>query len=353
MRRTIALDRDRRRRWSSARSCSSRTSSASASSRGPDRGWPTPAPAGAAVVVGLLAADIFIPVPSSVIMVLSGAAFGVWWGSLLAFAGSIGGEWLGFELARRYGTALSTRFIGDERERRRLNDVLVTHGAAAIVVTRALPVVMETMSIVAGLSTMRRSTFLIASAIGTAPIVVVYAYAGAMSRETGSLVPAIVILIAVAAAAGSGIALVAARYVGRRLLPQRRAIEAEQLRRLHLVAVGDGQRFLDERGFDRVDDVVEHRRRPSAHRPAAPAARTRTDALEARLPVGAGLKHRVGEERDVVGGDDVAAGEDGGARQHALELADVAGPRVLLQLLRGLIVHAADAAIQLGVDGRG
>lgn len=155
---------------------------------------------GAAVVIGLLAVDIFIPVPSSIIMVLSGAAFGVVWGSLLAFVGSIGGEWLGFELARRYGTSLSARFIGDEAERRRMNDLLVTHGAAAIAVTRALPVVMETMSIVAGLSPMRRRTFLIASAIGTAPIVVVYAYAGAMSRETGSLVPAIVILIAVAAA---------------------------------------------------------------------------------------------------------------------------------------------------------
>jgi uncharacterized membrane protein YdjX (TVP38/TMEM64 family) len=155
---------------------------------------------GAAVVIGLLAVDIFIPVPSSIIMVLSGAAFGVGWGSLLAFVGSIGGEWLGFELARRYGTTLSARFIGDEAERRRMNDLLVNHGAAAIAVTRALPVVMETMSIVAGLSSMRRSTFLIASAIGTAPIVVVYAYAGAMSRETGSLVPAIVILIAVAAA---------------------------------------------------------------------------------------------------------------------------------------------------------
>jgi uncharacterized membrane protein YdjX (TVP38/TMEM64 family) len=59
---------------------------------------------------------------------------------------------------------------------------------------------METMSIVAGLSTMPRRSFLIASAIGTAPIVVVYAYAGAMAKETGSLVPAIVILLAVAAA---------------------------------------------------------------------------------------------------------------------------------------------------------
>ena len=165
------------------------------------RAWVAHAgPAGAATIVGLLAADVFLPVPSSLIMVLSGAAFGVWWGALLAFGGSIGGEWLGFEVARRYGSGLSTRFVGDAKEVRRLNQILLNHGAAAVVVTRALPVVMETMSVVAGLSTMRRGTFLVASAIGTAPIVVVYAYAGAMSRETGSLVPAIVILVAVAAA---------------------------------------------------------------------------------------------------------------------------------------------------------
>jgi len=165
------------------------------------RAWVASAgPAGAATIVGLLAADVFLPIPSSLIMVLSGAAFGVWWGALLAFAGSIGGEWLGFELARRYGSGLSSRFVGDADEVRRMNAMLERNGAAAVVVTRALPVVMETMSVVAGLSTMPRRTFLVASALGTAPIVVVYAYAGAMSRETGSLVPAIVILVAVAAA---------------------------------------------------------------------------------------------------------------------------------------------------------
>jgi len=155
---------------------------------------------GAMAVIGLLAADIFIPVPSSIVMVLSGAAFGVAWGSALAFIGSIGGEWLGFELARRYGLSLSTRFIGDAAERERVNRILARHGAAAVAVTRALPVVMETVSVVAGLSTMPRRTFLIASTIGTLPIVVIYAYAGAMSREMDSVVPAVVILIAVAAA---------------------------------------------------------------------------------------------------------------------------------------------------------
>jgi uncharacterized membrane protein YdjX (TVP38/TMEM64 family) len=67
------------------------------------------------------------------------------------------------------------------------------------VITRALPVVLETVSVVAGLAGMRRATFLLAALVGTAPIVVVYAYAGAFARDTGNLVPAVIILLAVAA----------------------------------------------------------------------------------------------------------------------------------------------------------
>ena len=161
--------------------------------------WMATAGAGSALVmIALLAADLFLPIPSSVIMVLSGAAFGVLWGSLFSLVGSIGGEWLGFELVRRYGRRASANLAGEE-ELERLSRVFERHGVAVIVVTRALPVVMETMSVVAGLSTMTRSSFLIASLVGTAPIVVVYAYAGAVSRQTGSLVPAIIMLIAVAA----------------------------------------------------------------------------------------------------------------------------------------------------------
>jgi len=163
--------------------------------------WLAHAGAGTAVtVVALLASDLLLPIPSSVVMVLSGAAFGVVWGSALSLAGSIGGEWLGFELVRRYGRRAS-RSIVDDPERLRLERVFARYGAAAVVVTRALPVVMETMSVVAGLSGMSRAAFLTASLVGTAPIVVVYAYAGAVSRETGSIVPAVVMLIAVAGAA--------------------------------------------------------------------------------------------------------------------------------------------------------
>jgi uncharacterized membrane protein YdjX (TVP38/TMEM64 family) len=159
-----------------------------------------PGTSSALTVVILLAADVFLPVPSSLIMILSGAVFGVVWGSLLSLVGSIGGEWLGFELARRYGHRVSSRMLGDD-ELQRLSQLFARSGAATVFITRALPIVMETVSIVAGLSHMRRTAFLAASLMGTAPIVVVYAYAGAVSRQMGSLIPGVIMVIAVTGAA--------------------------------------------------------------------------------------------------------------------------------------------------------
>jgi uncharacterized membrane protein YdjX (TVP38/TMEM64 family) len=59
---------------------------------------------------------------------------------------------------------------------------------------------METMGLVAGLSGMKRGAFLTGSLVGTGPIVLVYAWAGAFSREAGSVVPAAVMVVAVTGA---------------------------------------------------------------------------------------------------------------------------------------------------------
>jgi uncharacterized membrane protein YdjX (TVP38/TMEM64 family) len=150
----------------------------------------------AVLIVLLLAADLVLPVPSSLVMIMSGAAFGVVGGSALALVGSVGGEWLGFELVRRYGRRAASRLVSDD-ELAHLEAVFARHGVAAVFVTRALPILMETVSVVAGLSGMSRRSFLLASVAGTAPVVVAYTWAGAMSRHVSSLLPAIVILVAV------------------------------------------------------------------------------------------------------------------------------------------------------------
>lgn len=158
-----------------------------------------PGPASAYAIVVLLASDIAIPVPSSIVMVLSGAVFGVVQGTLLSLAGSMAGAWIGFEVARRLGRPTCVRLVGDATLGE-LETFFARHGVVAVVVTRALPIAMEATSIVAGLSRMGRLRFLAAALVGTAPVACAYAYAGALSQQTGSFLPAGVLAVALAAA---------------------------------------------------------------------------------------------------------------------------------------------------------
>ena len=158
-----------------------------------------PGAGSAGVIIALLVLDVFLPVPSSVVMVLSGAVFGVFWGAVFALIGSVAGQWVGFEMVRRFGRGAAGRVAGDG-ELRDVNRFFERYGAVAVIATRPLPIVMETMSLVAGLSKMPRRVFLSAALVGTVPIVLVYAYAGAVSREAGSWVPAIVMVVAVGGA---------------------------------------------------------------------------------------------------------------------------------------------------------
>jgi uncharacterized membrane protein YdjX (TVP38/TMEM64 family) len=155
-----------------------------------------PGPWTAAAIVGILSVDLLLPVPSSLVMIASGALFGVATGGCLSLAGSLVGNYVGFELARVFGRKATERWIGPA-QLDRMERAFARHGPLAIVVSRPLPIVMETLSVAGGLSNMRRSTFLLASVIGTAPVVFLYAYAGAASLSSRTIVPAVVILAAV------------------------------------------------------------------------------------------------------------------------------------------------------------
>lgn len=56
---------------------------------------------GAAISLGLLLVDVFVPIPSSVVMIANGAMFDVVGGALLTLAGAVGGAMLGFLVGRR------------------------------------------------------------------------------------------------------------------------------------------------------------------------------------------------------------------------------------------------------------
>lgn len=163
-------------------------------------------PAGVAICA-VLGLDILLPVPSSLVMVLSGVLFGVLGGGLLSLLGSLAGNLAGFELARRYGGGLARRLVG-ERELHKMDRLFVRHGFLVIVLTRPVPVLMESVSLVAGLSAMPRSGFVAASLLGSIPVCLVYAYAGAFALQARSVLPAVLVGVGVPALAWTTI-----RYV--------------------------------------------------------------------------------------------------------------------------------------------
>lgn len=143
-------------------------------------GW-----AAAAVGVGLLIADVLLPVPASLVMIAHGALFGVAWGTVLSLLGAVGAALFGFALGRRGGPLLAR--LVPEDERRRADALLAEWGDLAIVITRPVPILAETVSILAGASPMGWGRMVAATLAGTLPAALIYALTGATARNLDSV----------------------------------------------------------------------------------------------------------------------------------------------------------------------
>lgn len=142
---------------------------------------------GAAVLsFALLAGDVVLPVPSSGVMFATGALFGPLGGAVLSLAGSEAAALLGFIIGRR-GGALLERLVSPG-QRVRAAAVLEQRGAVAIVLTRPVPVIAETVAILAGAAGMSLRRLAVAAAIGSIPPAVAYSLAGAVAERFGEAV---------------------------------------------------------------------------------------------------------------------------------------------------------------------
>ena len=135
----------------------------------------------AALGVGLLVADVLLPVPASLVMIAHGALFGVVGGTVLSLVGAVGAALFGFALGRRGGPLLDRLVTADER--RRADSLLQDWGDLAIIVTRPVPILAETLSILAGASPMSWGRMVLATLAGSVPAALIYALAGATARS--------------------------------------------------------------------------------------------------------------------------------------------------------------------------
>ncbi|MGY1617378.1 TVP38/TMEM64 family protein [Geodermatophilus sp. SYSU D00691] len=141
---------------------------------------PTAEPGVALIGVALLLGDAVLPVPSSLVMLGLGAAFGTAGGTVLALIGRVGGTLLGFAIGRRL--AGSEPPPGSARAAR----LLRRWGAVALAVSRPVPVVSESVAVLAGMSALgwRRATA--ATVAGSLPEAALLCWAGAQARDAGT-----------------------------------------------------------------------------------------------------------------------------------------------------------------------
>ena len=161
-------------------------------------------PLAAAVLGGLLASDIVLPVPSSLVSTACGYVLGFWAGAIVCWAGMTAGCCGGYWLGSRLGRSVTRKLVGDEemqsvqRAERRFGDWVV-------VVFRAVPVLAEASVLLAGIAGMPWRRFLLLTSLSNLGVAAIYAFVGAYAVETQSFllafagavaVPAIALLLA-------------------------------------------------------------------------------------------------------------------------------------------------------------
>jgi uncharacterized membrane protein YdjX (TVP38/TMEM64 family) len=122
-----------------------------------------------AMGIGLIWADLVLPVPQTVVIAALGIIYGTFIGGLLGSIGMITGGLLGYVLMRTSARRMVKRFVGP-RSLSRMESLFEQAGAWAIVLSRSLPYsIPEAMVFLAGLAGMRMGKFTVALFIGSVP----------------------------------------------------------------------------------------------------------------------------------------------------------------------------------------
>ena len=128
-------------------------------------------------LIGLFIVGCPLGIPASPLILAGGAAFGLYQGWLYNLVGTVLGAASSFLLAKALGRDFIQHFIGEVRLKK-LESLLDRHGFWTIVRSRFIPVPFVITNFAAALAGVRFRTFVVATAVGLAPSMLVYTYFG-------------------------------------------------------------------------------------------------------------------------------------------------------------------------------
>jgi uncharacterized membrane protein YdjX (TVP38/TMEM64 family) len=139
-----------------------------------------------AVAIVLLVGDLLLPIPTSPVVATAGTIYGTFWGGVIGSAGSFLAGIVAYALARLAGRK-SGRLLASEEEMADLQHFFDTWGVGGIIASRAMPVVPEVLTFMAGLARMNLGRFMSALAVGAIPTGFLLAWAGSATGTSSTL----------------------------------------------------------------------------------------------------------------------------------------------------------------------
>lgn len=147
----------------------------------------------------VLGADILLPVPSSVVMLLNGKLFGIISGTIISCAGLMLSTFAGYFIGKKITTRLS--YFINPKQQAESEQLFQNWGLIILIVSRPIPLLSESISIVAGMQRMSFSTVFFSSLAGSLPGSFIYAYYGAFSNTEQNQYLSFLLVVAIASLA--------------------------------------------------------------------------------------------------------------------------------------------------------
>jgi uncharacterized membrane protein YdjX (TVP38/TMEM64 family) len=132
--------------------------------------------------IGLLVADVALPIPGTVVMSALGATYGTFIGGLLAAFGSTLAGTTAYGLARWAGRP-AARWLAGDHGLDTTESLFAEKGAWLVVSSRWMPILPEAVACLAGLARMPFGTFLGALLIGSLPLGFAFAWIGTLAEQ--------------------------------------------------------------------------------------------------------------------------------------------------------------------------
>ncbi|MBI1305773.1 MAG: hypothetical protein GC181_04070 [Bacteroidetes bacterium] len=125
----------------------------------------------------VLVSDIFLPVPSSVVMFLNGNVLGFYKGFALSLSSCMIGSLVGYYFGKLFNPDLSSS------SNQKAKKIIHRYGDYIVLITRGIPIISESVCVVSGYARVPAPRFFALSFLGYLPVCALYAWFGNLSQD--------------------------------------------------------------------------------------------------------------------------------------------------------------------------